>query len=208
MSRIISPEWLMEFPECRRVNIGCPDNPRTESLQYGSLAHAHWAGWLNGHICFSGTWKDMDWDDEYPSGTFLHEYAHLVAGLDKQPNGKERPHGPKWREAAEALWKQYGYRFPFTRRWRAHEIPLRGDALRRAYVEEVKKNVERKRAVSKCRKQGHQWIRWGAGYQGSKMISVRMRCDRCGKKRKGTKNELMQALIHELNMRPHAEAKE
>ena len=179
-----------------RITIGCPDTPRTDALQYGNLAHAHIGGYRDGHICFSGTWENMDWSDEYPSATFLHEYAHLLARNSVDANGKHRPHGKTWREHAERLWKDWGYRFPFQRRWRAQEMPLRGKPYILALVRERKRERDAKEAVDQCQRDGHDWVRWSVAVNGGIVTEVRMRCQRCKRRtRKATKSELIEEQV-------------
>lgn len=122
--------WLADFPAVVDVYVGCPA-PDADALGYGAAtAHAHddEQDGFYGAICFAPEYADR-WDAAYPSATFLHEAAHLVAG-------HVAGHGPEWRAMAEALWHAYGYAFPFPEgEWQQDDMPMRPDELAAFWAE-------------------------------------------------------------------------
>ena len=104
--------WLERFPLVRRLSIGfcgCP-LPKTivNSFNKKNIDGHCWAkefydGETSGYICL----KPYVWDAEYPTPSFLHEYAHLKAGRRK--GCYKRYHDRKWKDTFQNLLNQYGY---------------------------------------------------------------------------------------------------
>lgn len=112
----ITADWLADWPLVKRVNIGCPDMKRwTKS---GANAHAHTSAFgdrYHRHICFQPEKLARHWNDDGPSATFLHEYAHLTAQreLDLKADGpvwnaRRAGHGPVWKRHLNELHQRYG----------------------------------------------------------------------------------------------------
>ena len=196
----ITPEWMGDFPACSAISIGCP-NERGTSLPYGVRAHAHAESAPIGTICLTPTTARSDeWDDAYPSALFLHEYAHLLT-KDADAGHAHSMHGPAWRANAERLWAEWGYSFPFQRRWKACEMPLHEDdreGRERAVVRERNGERERKEwrdreAAKRKAKQAnceHRWFVYSESYKGGALSATRFRCHTCNRTRRATKVEL------------------
>ena len=199
----LTASWLDGFPLARSIRVGCPDE-KGGTLPFGVVAHAHYE---HGMICFDSRaienparWElDESWRDDRPTALFLHEYAHLMTG---EADGPRKHHGNEWRANAERIWGEWGYRFPFERRWRCHEMPIHEDdvdrwdrALRAAEAEERAKAEARERRALRDAGCEHEWVRYGMSTTGDGngrriVTAVKMRCQRCRKTRKGRKAEV------------------
>ena len=89
------PKWaLKDFPLVRQITIGgCPVGVNVG--ESAVLAHAHPnRGSVYQNMCFPcGSNSSLAWDDNAPTATFLHEYAHLLcADFQNNPeHAKEYP---------------------------------------------------------------------------------------------------------------------
>lgn len=95
-------DWLAEFPNTPYVVIGGCWYGRGTSKTCDAHTHRTDYG-----ICFFAV---DEWDRDYPSPTFLHEYAHTI----------HYGHGSNWRRAFARLLEEWGYgEIPPTqlRRW-------------------------------------------------------------------------------------------
>lgn len=101
------PSWLKErFPKCKQVNANgkCPHCPEwlTPDQRYKKwviAAHSH-----KNEICFIAPFQ-TEWNPEYPTPTFLHEYAHILTFGDDE-------HGYEWRLTFLSLLRENGYDLP------------------------------------------------------------------------------------------------
>ena len=110
--------WMPRFPLVRSLSIGfcgCPKTATASSLGKKLIdGHCYsskfYDGETPGYICL----KPHVWDAEYPTPSFLHEYAHLKAGKRKQY------HDRKWKNTFQQLLNQYGYNVTVKNRFTIH----------------------------------------------------------------------------------------
>ena len=101
------PDWVREeFPLLDAVYVG---GCGCGATMFPTVAHARRfvddGNASNGTICFRKFWP---WDTEYPSGVFLHEYAHLVAG-NRRKGRRRLIHDDVWKAALQTLLDEWGY---------------------------------------------------------------------------------------------------
>ena len=106
------PEWMVNFPLVDAIHLdfcGCDFIDR-EIFRRDEHAHSLQNnlrnGWSHGVICISNSQED--WDDAKPTQTFLHEYAHLVAGV-RVRGLRIVDHDNKWKRAYRELLRANGY---------------------------------------------------------------------------------------------------
>ena len=87
------------------------------SVGHTSARHNRWVDGENkGTVCF---WKEWPWDAEYPTKIFLHEYAHLKAGIRVGKTGRNQIHDKVWRDTFQELLREWGYPDVVKRSWDA-----------------------------------------------------------------------------------------
>ena len=103
------PEWVArEFPLVQKISVnGCNCRHQAEN----DIAHtmlrryrqdALYPEEQHGSICFN---RAHTWTDDYPSPVFLHEYAHLEAGIGRESD----IHDGVWENKCRELLREWGY---------------------------------------------------------------------------------------------------